>query len=112
MCKREIFDLGNKLENLLTSTEWNNLCLYTRQKSRLIQANSEEVERDKLNCLLSPLPAKENDSVQKKWVKSLSDRNLTDDQVALLSKGSKFALAPEEITILDIVCGVEEGSRL
>ena len=29
----------------------------------------------------------------------------------LLSKGSKFALAPKEIAILDIVCGVEEGLR-
>ena len=67
--------------------------------------------RDKLNCLLSSLPAKQNDSVQKKWFKNLSDRNLTDDQVALLSKGSKFALAPKEILILDIVCGVEEGLR-
>ena len=46
---------------------------------------------------------------QKKWVKNLSDRNLTDDQVALLSQGSKFAIAPKEIPILDIVCGVEEG---
>ena len=47
--------------------------------------------------------------MQKKWVKSLSDRNLTDDQIALLSKGSKFALDPKLISILDIVCGEEEG---
>ena len=95
----------------MTSTEWNNLCLYARQKSRLIQTNSEEVQREKLNRLLSSLPAKQNDSVQKKWVKNLSDRYLTDDQVALLSKGSKFTLAPKEIPILDIVFGVEEGLR-
>ena len=69
--KREIFELENNLENLLTSTEWNNLCLYARQKSRLIQTNSEKVQRDKLNCLLSSLPAMESDSVQKKWVKNL-----------------------------------------
>ena len=49
--------------------------------------------------------------MQKELVKNSSDRNLTDDQVALLSKGSKFALAPKEIPILDIVCGVEEGFR-
>ena len=109
MYKRKIFELRNKLENLLTSTEWNNLCLHARQKSRLIQTNSEKVQRDKLNRLLSSLPAKEKDPVQKKWVKNLSDRNLTDDQVALLSKGSKFALAPKEIPILDIVCGVEDA---
>ena len=66
MCKREIFELGNKLESLLTSTKWNNLCLYERQKSPVIQTNSEEVQRDKLNRLLSSLPAKQNDSVQKK----------------------------------------------
>ena len=65
VCKREIFELGNKLEDLLTSTEWNNLSLYARQKSRLIQTKSEEVQREKLNHLLSSLPAKQNDSVQK-----------------------------------------------
>ena len=69
VCKREIFELGNKLENLLTSTEWNNLSLYARQKSRLMQTKSEEVQREKLNRLLSSLPAKQNDSEQRKWVK-------------------------------------------
>ena len=47
VCKREIFELGNNLENLLTTTEWNNLSLYAQQKSRLIQTKSEEVQREK-----------------------------------------------------------------
>ena len=58
---------------------------------------------DKLNRPILSLPAKENDSVQKKWVKNLSNRNLIDDQVALLSKSSKFALAPKKIPFLDKV---------
>ena len=68
-----------------------------------MQASSEEVQKDKLNWMLSSLPAKENDSVQKKWAKNVCDCNFIDDQVALLNKGSKFALTPKKIPILDIV---------
>ena len=46
-----------------------------------------------------------------RWVKNLSDKNLSAAQVSVLEKGLNFAITPQHITRLDIIASVEKGLR-
>ena len=43
----------------------------------------------------------------KKWVKNISSKELTDDQLSLLARGSGFAIAPQKLPIEEIIVSTE-----
>ena len=44
-----------------------------------------------------------------KWVVNLSARLLTEDEISILKKGFKFAVAPQSIPVSNMLCAVEKG---
>ena len=54
----------------------------------------------------------EANEVKSKWVKNVSDRDLSPDEVSLLSRGLNFAVTPSTLPYKDYVIGIESACRL
>ena len=46
-----------------------------------------------------------------RWVKNYSDRNLSDDERAVLAKGLNFAVTPTKLPVVDIITSTETAIR-
>ena len=107
-CKEILTNTQVKLECKLEATRMIKLLEYLKIKSSSEKTKAVFTHRKKLEGL-SPLSFEKTKA--RNWIKNLSKRNLTENQVSILSKDSKFSLAPKRIPTLDIICGVEEGLR-
>ena len=54
----------------------------------------------------------QGEEYRNKWVKNLSDRNLTDHEFTVLSKGGNFAIAPKKVPIDEYVAATEQACVL
>jgi len=52
-----------------------------------------------------------NIKVEDKWVKNLSSRPLTKPEMDVLSKGLNFAIAPQEVPIVELITATESAIR-
>jgi hypothetical protein len=50
-------------------------------------------------------------AAQKNWVVNLLDRDLSKDELSVLSKGMNFSVAQRKVPVRDILCGIEKGIR-
>ena len=82
---------------------------YAKIISRKLQSDLDEKHSDKLERLLGGSFDKKRPSPTQNWVRNYSSQPLTQSQIAVLQKGSKFAVAPNKIPTLAFVCGVEQG---
>ncbi|XP_038148866.1 uncharacterized protein LOC119788543, partial [Cyprinodon tularosa] len=53
----------------------------------------------------------DNIKVEDKWVKNLSSRPLTKPEMDVLSKGLNFAIAPQEVPIVELITATESAIR-
>ena len=53
----------------------------------------------------------DTDIVTNRWVMNLSDRQISDDERSMLSKGLNFAITPTTLPVVEIIAGTEVGSR-
>ena len=53
----------------------------------------------------------ETEIVKERWVKNISKRPLTKNEVSLLRKGGGFAVAPSQIPFVDYITAAEEAGR-
>ena len=53
----------------------------------------------------------EDEQVKERWVKNISSRVLTTEEVNLLRKGGGFAVTPRELPHLDYITAIEKGCR-
>ena len=82
---------------------------YAKIKSMKLQSDLDEKHSDKLERLPGSSFDKKRPSPTQNWVRHYSSRPLTQSQIAVLQRGSKFAVAPNKIPTLAFVCGVEQG---
>ena len=54
----------------------------------------------------------EKDNLQSKWVRNLSDHNLSPSEAAVLKRGLNFAVTPSKIPVHEYVIGVESACRI
>ena len=53
----------------------------------------------------------EEEQVKERWVKNISSRVLTSEEVNLLRKGGGFAVTPRELPHLEYITAIEQGCR-
>ena len=52
------------------------------------------------------------EKVREKWVKNLSDRDLSTEEKSLLTRGLNFAVTPTALPTKDYVIGIETACKL
>ena len=105
--------LTDKLKAVLSKEHWSVFTQYNNQIQEGLKASTIQTQQMKLTQLKqTPPKTRQNEDLNKqRWVKNLSDKNLSAAQVSVLEKGLNFAITPQHIPRLDIIASVEKGLR-
>ena len=123
--KSELTKVRNILLNGINPQELCYLNSYTNMKICHIRANLnnkhllkferiksmiEEKRRNKINST-GIITETQSEAIKKNWVHNFSDRPLNSSELSVLQKGFKFAIAPKQIPVPEMLIGVERGLR-
>ena len=86
------------------------------EERRSVNEEIDELEEDPDKTIAYDQEEEEEDEDSKeeakeRWVKNLSNRPLSKDEVNLLRKGGGFAVTPSELPIMDYITAIEQACR-
>ncbi|XP_065326070.1 uncharacterized protein LOC135932513 [Pelmatolapia mariae] len=112
-----------ELETLLPSPIVEEVYKFVEKAQRAQHFKGKERQLRKFHTLLSKTLTPQSESTQlieehtpedsqEKWVKNFSDRNLTEPEKNVLAKGLNFAIAPQQLPIVDLITATETAIRI
>jgi len=108
---QQIVKISHSLIAVLSESDFAAVIRYAEEHSDNVSVLVEHKLNMKFLAICDVSPNSFTD--KSKWVKNLSDRNLSTDEISVLAKGFNFAVTPNFGPVSDIVAAVEAGiSRL
>lgn len=99
-----------RLSQTLSNDDYNRICTILHKRAEHIFSKTRERHCQKFSQYMTRQAQQQSESAPTTWVKNISNTQLNDAEIKLLSKGLNFGVTPKSIPNKDFIASIEMAS--